>query len=456
MSRLPYLIVLIIILGIVSPYWFSYGMFMDGLIYSTVSMNLHQGLGSFWDPQFTPYLHPHFHEHPPLGMFIQSGLYSFSNSPLIDRWYSIITLLLSGWALTKIWSFLQPDQKQLGYWPLLFWGTTPLVIWALPNNLLENLMGLWVLLAILFQWKSFRENNWKLSITVGLLWTLSFYTKGPVGLFPIALGPILWLLQLEGRAIIFKQFSISLITALILFFAPYFLNATIQHSWDAYFQQQIGNSLRNVVTVQSRFYILFQTFNHAIPTLAFIVMGWLYWRKKIQLHFDKKTIAVFLLGLSGIVPMMISLKQREFYLLPAWPLIILGLSLMATPVLKNLHEHGLIISKKWGIGIALILFAIAFGVALKFSGTCVRDRKTQLDLAKIAQHLPEQKTFHFTQELHDDYSLIGYAFRYYKIGLDPFEHREIVISSENKIDLLGNYHEISMGLQKLHVFQKMP
>jgi hypothetical protein len=129
---------------------------------------------------------------------------------------------------------------------------------------------------------------------------------------------------------------------------------------------------------------------------------------------------------------------------------------MATPVLKNLHEHGLIISKKWGIGIALILFAIACGVALKFSGTCVRDSKTQLDLAKIAQHLPEQKTFHFTQELHDDYSLIGYAFRYYKIGLDPFEHREIVISSENKIDLLGNYREISMGLQKLHVFQKMP
>ncbi len=454
MSRLPYLIVLIIIIGIVSPYWFSYGMFMDGLIYATVSMNLHDHLGSFWNPQFTPFLHPHFHEHPPLGMFIQSGLFSFSHSPLLDRWYSIITLLFSGWALVKIWSFLQPDRKQLGYWPLLFWGTTPLVIWALPNNLLENLMGLWVLLAILMQWKSFRQDNWKLSLIAGLLWTLSFYTKGPVGLFPMALGPILWLFRLENRSLVFKHFLIALMSALLLFFVPYCLSQTVQQSWDAYFHQQIGNSLKNIVTVDTRFYILFQTFNHAIPTIGFIGMGWIYWRKQLKWQLDKKTIAVFLLGLSGIVPMMISLKQREFYLLPAWPLIILSLSLMALPILEKLHGKLQMIPRKWGWVVFFTLLVVSFGMAIQFSGTCVRDVKTQMDLSKIAQHFPEQKTFHFTQELHDDYSLIGYAFRYYRIGLDPFEHQEWVITSEKNLGLNGDFQEVPLDLQKLHVFQK--
>ena len=45
---------------------FSNGMFLDGLIYSTVSKNLADGIGTFWNPHFSSTFLPDFHEHPPL------------------------------------------------------------------------------------------------------------------------------------------------------------------------------------------------------------------------------------------------------------------------------------------------------------------------------------------------------------------------------------------------------
>ena len=456
MSRLPYIIVLIILLAIVSPYWFSYGMFMDGLIYSTVAKNLHDHLGSFVDPQFTPFFHAHFHEHPPLGMYIQSGLYAISSSPILDRWYSIITLLLSGWVMVKLWCFLEPNKSRLGYWGLLFWGTTPLIIWALPNNLLENLMGLWVMLAILYQWKSFRSNHWGLSLLTGLLWTLSFYTKGPVGLFPMALGPILWLLKIENRTIVFKQWCIAMGFALALFFIPYWSIPELQMSWNAYFHQQIEHSLQRVVTVDSRFYILFQTLNHAIPMLAFLgLIGW-YWRKHIQLVFDKKTWALLLLGLSGIVPMMISLKQREFYIIPAWPLIVLSVAMVAVPILEKLDSLLRPMPKKWGIALATVLIIGALANAIRYRGDFVRDSVTQSDLKKIAWNFPHVHTIHFTSELHQDYSLIGYAQRFFKMGLDPFKNDTYVITTTPQSIPMDRYKEIDLNLKKLHFYNAKP
>ncbi len=44
---------------------FTPGQFMDGATYASISRNLSQGIGSYWDLFYTPYLYPDFIEHPP-------------------------------------------------------------------------------------------------------------------------------------------------------------------------------------------------------------------------------------------------------------------------------------------------------------------------------------------------------------------------------------------------------
>ena len=69
-KQLPfYLIAISIILGLTLPVIIQDGMFMDGMLYTCVSKNLANGIGSFWFPVFSKFGFgglTTFHEHPPL------------------------------------------------------------------------------------------------------------------------------------------------------------------------------------------------------------------------------------------------------------------------------------------------------------------------------------------------------------------------------------------------------
>ena len=46
------------------PLLFTQGMFFDGLTFAAIARNLNEGVGQFWSPQYTPYVHPEYFEHP--------------------------------------------------------------------------------------------------------------------------------------------------------------------------------------------------------------------------------------------------------------------------------------------------------------------------------------------------------------------------------------------------------
>ena len=49
---------------------------MDGLMYSAISKNLANGIGTFWNPYLSETLFPEFHEHPPLVRWYKKDLYT--------------------------------------------------------------------------------------------------------------------------------------------------------------------------------------------------------------------------------------------------------------------------------------------------------------------------------------------------------------------------------------------
>ena len=186
------------------PRLVTQGMFGDGLLYASMARNLAEGKGSLWALWFsTGYWvdfasgAPYF-ENPPLMIWLQAGFFRLLGDEWwVEKLYTLFLFILNAWLIMRVWEIPLRGtvyQEKFGWLPLLFWYFIPSVIWGNPNNLMDNnlltfcLLALWAALDGLFSGRRF----WlKLSLA-GVFVYLGLMTKGPVALYPVAL-PFLFL-----------------------------------------------------------------------------------------------------------------------------------------------------------------------------------------------------------------------------------------------------------------------
>ncbi|MEP7308651.1 MAG: glycosyltransferase family 39 protein [Acidobacteriota bacterium] len=86
------------------------GMFVDGVTYASIARNLAQGRGSFWSPAYTATLYPQFHEHPPLGFWLQSLWFRvFGDHLFVERLYALMVGLATAALIAAIYRQLHAD-----------------------------------------------------------------------------------------------------------------------------------------------------------------------------------------------------------------------------------------------------------------------------------------------------------------------------------------------------------
>ena len=86
------------------------GMFVDGVTYASIARNLAQGQGSFWSPFYTATIYPQFHEHPPLGFWLQSLWFRVLGDHLfVERLYAVTIGLATAVLLAAIYRQLHID-----------------------------------------------------------------------------------------------------------------------------------------------------------------------------------------------------------------------------------------------------------------------------------------------------------------------------------------------------------
>ena len=431
---------------------FSNGMFLDGLIYSTVSKNLADGIGTFWNPHFTATCLPEFHEHPPLAFGIQSLFYRLlGGSRFIDKFYSIVTVLIVGYIILKIW-------KTLGYkhgWlPLFIWILTPTVFWASYNNLLENTLTIFTTLSMLFYLKNQENKNVSFIFLSGFMLSLGFLTKGFVAFFPWTFPFLLWLIIRQksfGKMIIDSTgifvFTIIPLLLLILLFP------VARLSLHKYIDNQVIESLRNAVTVDSRFDIVKRLFSELAPaaSLCILLLVWSRIRKYPTIlvkENSKKALVFVLLGLTGVLPIMLSMKQSGFYIIPAYPFFALGTGILMYPLIESLinkinyDSRGFLYFKSIGYG----LFFTGIILSIYFSDHYSRDKDKIKDIYTILPEIPQGTIINITQEMYSDWSLHAYFGRLKNISLDPdiSNKREyLLIKKEYYSDTLNTNYKIS-------------
>lgn len=420
-----YLFTVGVFLIIICQNIFSNGMFLDGLIYSTVSRNLAEGIGTFWNPHFTSTCMPDFHEHPPLAFGIQSIFFSaFGDSRFIDRIYSLFTVLIEGLLILRIWKTLGLKH---GWTVLLLWLITPTVFWTSYNNLLENTLTVFTSLSVLCYLKNEENNKTYLLIISGVILSLGFLTKGFVSLFPWTFPLFLWIFLRKksfGRMIADSLIIFLGTTIPLLFLVLAFPVARL--SLLKYIDNQVLFSIRNIVTVSSRFDIVVRLLNEIAPLvilclLFFVVAGFAKLEITVKMKNTRKALAFIALGLSGVLPIMISLKQSGFYILPVYPFFAIATALLLYPYIDHLLSKINYKSKGYKIFtfIGIIVFSVGIFLSVIFSGGYSRDREKLKDTWSVLPYLPSGSIVNISPQMYEDWSLHGYFERFKHVSLDP-------------------------------------
>lgn len=411
------------------------GMFSDGVVYASIARNMAEGHGSFWTPEYTKTVYPVFNEHPPLGFGLESIFFRvFGDHPFVERVYSLLFALIAISLIVLLWRLTGPDPR--GDWlPLLFWLLPSVVTWSVVNNMLENTQAVFTTAAVLGAVTAMTmESPWIVSALAGVAVGAAVLTKGPVGLFPLAV-PALYALvvarERRGRALVVT--AIMLVVLAIVgwqIWAQPWPRAYLQ----AYLHAQLMPSLsgqREVATSHWRFVELVGLDIVARMTALVIVIWALtararrtdaaYAGRNSSSGDASARTAIFFLcvGLSASLPIAISPKMMGHYLVPSVPMFAMAGALFVWPWIASATGawRGPSTYLPGAAGGLMIVGALA----LPFVRGPLEERDVTrlaaLDL--IGSSVPVGAVVRTCPEVRDNWPLHAYLQRFFHVSLDP-------------------------------------
>ena len=382
---------------------FTPGQFIDGATYAAIARNLALDPGSAFTLFYSPSLYPNFIEHPPLHFWLQAFFFHVCG----DHWWTEDVYGAIFWMITALgidrlgrWSGLSKRALQ---WALILWTAIPIVAWTFGNNLLEITLSAFTVWSAATMIYGMRRGKY-IYLPLGGLWiAAAFFTKGPVGLFPLAI-PFFWHLTGNAPNSTWKRNVIDSLLVLLGLVIPLGLSLLYAPSaqyLEAYWQKQIIHSLTSVVTVESRWYLP-ANFMMQLILPAIIALGVRKFRPIAEGRraLSPRTLAFAFIALSAVLPMMISWKQRDFYAVPAYPFAAMALAFVLDghkTAGKALHPR---ILWQWTIGLWL------FGLALRSLPEVhtSRDFTLRKSIFQVAK-MHRGETFHVSDSLYQDWNV---------------------------------------------------
>ncbi len=425
------------------PLLFTKGMFFDGLTYATIAANLNDGIGSFWVPSYTPYIHPEFYEHPPFSFGLHSVYYRlFGDQFWVDRMYPYTMYGLSVLMLRRIWVLFMPEGHR-AWIPQLLWTLTPTVVWVHQNNLLEAPLSAAILCVVWLLFEGTIKRNYFWSVLAGVMLLIGISIKGPVALFPLMTLPIMAVLFPEHR----KAAILSMVTMTFSFSAMFSYLYLYEPNFSAFFQgymdrqllptllgerEQAGSVLLSLFEVGKQLFL---------PLVVLIVLRI---RSMKSYTLKKESAFFFLLALCGTLPFFFMDRQHHYYFMPSMAFWMLGFAML----LEQRPYPWSIQRKKWVKVLSLSNFAIwfvAIALSIFFSKSPSRDRRMIRAVEAIHEAYPDQRVQ--VTQLSKYWKLSAVAARYGKVYFTE---------QPSELMLLPESDRAPQGYKKDQTFKKFP
>ena len=425
------------------------GMFVDGVTYAAIARNLAEGRGTFWAPHYTATLYPAFHEHPPLGLWLESLWFRvLGDHVFVERLYALTVALTTAALIVVFWRRLDGPAKggppvhgeggrhaptdvgsgfsRTAWLPVLLWIAIPVVSWAAVGNLLEPTVSLFTLAAVLGVLQADRATTTGRALTSGALSGLcvaaAFLTKGPVGLLPL-IAPVVCPALFRHRRLwitLATQWTVVAASALTLAAIPDARAALVQ-----YLDQQVFAALAGRREVGPSFAVIKELLQGvawpiAVAAGLFIASAGTFVRPS-QATRDR-AVSLLLLGLAGSLPIAASVKQAGHYIVPAIPFFALAAAVALAPTVTATINH---LTPRRAVIVTTLSALIAVGAAVgAFVPAVGRDRARLADLDALAADVPYGATIGICPEANDDWGLHAWFQRRFHASLDAASWRE--------------------------------
>ena len=470
-----YFIVVGAFLLFISGNFLSEGLSRVGMDNAVVSQRMAEGFEGFWMPSMSSPGNPDRMNYLPMGYWLESKWFQLfgSNSFMAEKVYSVMTYFIIAALMIWIWTLIG-HSRHTGWLPLMCWITIPIVSWSATNNLLESTMTMFILLSVAFLLKAGKASfiaqsrlalgkktgPYKLSRTAWIvlaafMMELAFMVKGFAGLFPIFF-PILYWLMVRRERVLFPIYTTGVI--LMVWMATFFLAIIFSpevynHLYNYLHHQMIGGVL-HVQTVASRFYILYVLLVQGIiPLVILAVMCVIriknrpFYRFMLYKRYEKKLTAVqieraklgwfFLaVGLSGILPIMLGLKQQEFYIVPTLPFFAIAMACLLYELLEDWLEHMNKTAERVLTGLAALLFGSGLLLNLNSIHRVNSNQELLGDMRLILPYLEPEETIMVSNEVMESSEVAEYFYRYKKIIFDTAPNHKHLLTMYGRADNL--------------------
>jgi len=471
-KQLPfYILTLALFIGLIVPILIQDGMFMDGQLYTNVAKNLGNGIGSFWfpiaDATWMMDGKATFHEHPPLVFAIQSVFFKvLGNSMYTERFYSFLTACITAFLIFLLWKEIFKNKKEMirfSWLPLVLWIIVPVVQWTFQNNMQENTMGIFSLLAVILIIKGLNREKFSLLYIslAGAMVFLASLSKGVPGIFPIGTVGLYWLIYRKPKfyKVIFFTIIILAIPAIIYFLL--IQNPSAKESLSFYLNYRLLGRVESVPTVTNRFHTIIGLLSHLLPVLIICgVLIFVFWKKSIKGWFEyKKEFLLFtFIGLSASLPLMLTMVQKDFYFSHSIPYFGIAFALLLLPGVAVLVNKIKISGSGFKIFrvISIALLAFALGFSIYQIGGQSRDKDELTDIHNLGKIIPENSTIDIEESMRDLWGPRFYLVRYFNIGTSPgtFDHNYILIQKEGDTTGIFRYQKINTETIKFDLYEK--
>jgi hypothetical protein len=335
------------------------------------------------------------------------------------------------------------------------------------RNLLEIEVTFFVLLAAIsgfafIQKPDFSARSFLLLSLHTLFVLAAFLAKGPVGLFPLSIffWGTLCFSQIRQTHFFFsllvQLFWITAFSVWIVFTPEAF------YALDQYLTTQVFASIEGTRRIHEdgRFHILAILFQQLLIPLGIVLAVWI--RKGIiqkSWQWIKPNHYVFFfaaIGISGSLPVIASLKQSSFYIIPCYPFWAIAIALYClqyfenAPIKKSLG--------KWLLPFSAAFFIVVITGEVIFFGDKYRKGEHINDIKIIAKHFPRNSYLHSNCVCHyTKNQTANYLFRYGYVNLEfslDANDYQLVDPEKNPPLPSGHYEKMDLGLQTLQVYKR--
>jgi len=328
----------------------SHGMFLDGIGYASIARNMAEHYGSFWRPSYTATVFPVFDEKPPLGFWLQSWAYRLcGDTAYVETFWGfcIGALILVG--LGGIWHHLRPQGATVaGTWfPLMFFVILPMTSWAFSNNILENTMTFFIVMAVYCCIVGLNHPNVLLSllyeILSGVCIFLAFLVKGPVALFPLAVPFISMINECKKLLRVIAMTCVLAITLAFSFGIMFYVSAESAHFLKRFLRQQIlARVTGERATSTSRFIVLEAVSREIlVPLIAGGLLTTAMYRHRKTTIFSmnyRLFLSYLCIALAGSLPLLISTDQKRWYTFPSLPFYALAIAVVFNDIARSFEQ----------------------------------------------------------------------------------------------------------------------